>query len=108
MLRLCLTTHGETSSDNVSEFEDFIGGVSLGVSHAFKSLIGFVRLPLFIFQICLFLTHLLDSTESRIYLQVEELLIEGKELADNNQFSQSLRIFNQALGLLKQTPARIH
>ena len=27
-----------------------------------------------------------------------------KELADNNQFSQSLRIFNQALGLLKQTP----
>ena len=25
----------KTSSDNVSEFEDFIGGVSLGVSHAF-------------------------------------------------------------------------
>ena len=44
-----------------------------------------MRLPLFSFQICLFLTHLLDGTESRIYLQVEELLIEGKELADNNQ-----------------------
>ena len=70
----------------------------------FKSLIGFVRLSLFSFQICLFLTHLLNGAESRIYLQVEELLIEGKELADNNQFSQSLRIFNQALGLLKQTP----
>ena len=42
--------------------------------------------------------------QSSLYLEVEDLLVEGKELADDQQFSASLRILNLALGKLKQTP----
>ena len=51
-----------------------------------------------------FLSILLANKQSLLYLEVEELLLEGKELADNEQFSESLKVLNRALGLLKQTP----
>ena len=40
------------------------------------------------------------------FLEVEELLIKGKEFADNDQFSESLKVLNHAMGLLKQSPRK--
>ncbi len=47
----------------------------------------------------------LVAAQSPHYLEVEELLIQGKEFADNGEFSESLRVLNQALGKLRQTPS---
>mgnify|MGYP001268259792 CR=1 FL=1 len=48
--------------------------------------------------------YLVFGQNTKTFLEVEELLIKGQELADDNQFSVSLKVLNQAIGLLKQSP----
>ena len=46
----------------------------------------------------------LFSNPNPSYLSIEELLLKGSELADNEQYSESLRVLNQAMGMLKEIP----
>ena len=54
----------------------------------------------FFLQLICFLT----ASSNPAYLAIEELLIQGQELADNNQFSDALKVLNRAMGSLKQAP----
>ena len=62
-----------------------------------------MRFPIGLF---FFLTFncLILGQNTETFLEVEILLIKGKELADDDQFSESLKVLNQAMGLLKQSP----
>ena len=46
----------------------------------------------------------LTVSSNSAYLAIEELLVQGQELADNNQFSDALKVLNRAMGSLKQAP----
>lgn len=46
----------------------------------------------------------LTASSNSAYLAIEDLLVQGQELADNNQFSDALKVLNRAMGTLKQAP----
>ena len=52
----------------------------------------------------LYIFSCLSARSDSVYLSIEDLLLQGQEFADNDQFSDSLKVLNQAMGLLKQAP----
>ncbi len=52
----------------------------------------------------LYLLSCFSAFSNSVHLSIEDLLLQGQELADNDEFSDSLKVLNQAMGMLKQAP----